>query len=160
LVDSFLVQKRGAKPLVGATVHRHFDRLLRVWPDARFIHLVRDGRDVARSVVEMGWAGNAWAGCSPWVAAERLLDKRSGELPPDRQLSVRFEALITNPVEVLTGICNFCRVAYDEAMMDYPTRSCYALPDGRMIASWKRRMSREDVRLCEARIGPMLLARG
>jgi hypothetical protein len=160
LVDSFLVQKRGAKPLVGATVHRHFDRLLRVWPDARFIHLVRDGRDVARSFVEMGWAGNAWAGCSLWIEAECLWERLSGELSPGRQLSVRFEALIANPVEVLTEICNFCGVAYDEAMMDYPTWSGYARPERRMVASWKRRMSPEDVRLCEARIGPMLQARG
>ena len=103
---------------------------------------MRDGRDVARSVVEMGWAGNAWAGCSPWIEAERLWERLSGELPPDRQLSVRFEALITNPVEVLTGICKFCRVAYDEAM----ARGLGAVTvDGRMIDAASVRILRNVV---------------
>src|SRR5262249_54027367 len=41
LIDSFLCQKRDAagKPIVGATVHLDFDRLMRIWPQARFIHL-------------------------------------------------------------------------------------------------------------------------
>lgn len=61
LVRSILEQKRVAdrKPRVGAVVHAHFDRLLFIWPDAIFIHLVRDPRDVAQSVVEMGWEGEA-----------------------------------------------------------------------------------------------------
>src|SRR5262245_28549711 len=61
LVDSFLRQKQqlaGGKRLVGATVHRNFQHLRSIWPDARFVHIVRDGRDVSRSVVMMGWAGN------------------------------------------------------------------------------------------------------
>ena len=64
LVNSFLeqLQRRTGKPIVGALVHRHFDRLLRIWPDARFIHLIRDGRDVARSCIGMGWAGSVWTG--------------------------------------------------------------------------------------------------
>ena len=60
LVNSFLLQQKekDTKELIGATVHRHFDRLLKIWSDARFIHLIRDGRDVARSCIGMGWSGN------------------------------------------------------------------------------------------------------
>ena len=48
LVRSFLIQKRNRdrKKFVGATVHHAFDRLPTIWPHARYIHLVRDGRDV------------------------------------------------------------------------------------------------------------------
>ncbi|MEQ9237509.1 sulfotransferase family protein [Coleofasciculus sp. E2-BRE-01] len=47
LANSFLCQRcqrldRTGKPLVGATVHRHFDRLLQIWPNARFIHVPYD----------------------------------------------------------------------------------------------------------------------
>ena len=57
LVNSFLIQQKekDAKELIGATVHHHFDRLLKIWPNARFIHLIRDARDVARSCIGMGW---------------------------------------------------------------------------------------------------------
>ena len=43
LVNDFLHQKQaasGGKPHVGATVHRNFDRLRFLWPDARYIHLI------------------------------------------------------------------------------------------------------------------------
>jgi len=63
-VNSFLVQKREleSKQFVGATVHRKFDKLLMIWPDAKFIHVVRDPRDVARSVVKMGRVGHVYYG--------------------------------------------------------------------------------------------------
>jgi hypothetical protein len=160
LIDSFLVQKRGTKPLVGATVHRHFDRLLRIWPDARFIHLLRDGRDVARSVVEMGWAGNAWAGSAVWATAEELWGGLSKQLPADRHLSVRFEDLIQDPVRELGRICQFCGVSYDPAMLDYPQRSTYEAPNPRMVGSWWRKMSAAEVQQVEARIGLLLEERG
>jgi hypothetical protein len=50
LVRSFLeqLQRRTHKPVVGVTAHRHYERILRLWPEARFVYLIRDGRDVAR----------------------------------------------------------------------------------------------------------------
>ena len=68
LVDGFLEQHRCSKqkPYVGATVHRAFDRIPFIWPAARYIYLVRDGRDVASSIIRMGWAGNMWHAVLPW----------------------------------------------------------------------------------------------
>ena len=56
LVRSFLQQKKvwDDKPIVGATVHKFFDVTQTIWPDARYIHIVRDPRDVARSCVVIG----------------------------------------------------------------------------------------------------------
>ena len=74
LINSFLVQRRNYqdKSTIGATVHRHFDRILQIWPDACFIHIMRDGRDVSRSCIGMGWAGNVWKGIERWIEAENL----------------------------------------------------------------------------------------
>jgi hypothetical protein len=71
LARDFLVQRRSAdaRRLVGATVHNHFDELPRIWPGARYIHLSRDPRDVARSCVDMGWGGNAWSALAIWEQA-------------------------------------------------------------------------------------------
>ena len=92
LVNDFLRQKQaasGGKPHVGATVHRHFERLRFLWPDARYIHLVRDPRDVARSVVQKGWAGNIYQASEFWIQAENCWDslvphlsERSGHRDP------------------------------------------------------------------------------
>jgi len=104
LCHSFLVQKREqvGKKLVGATVHHHFDRLLSIFPDARFIHLIRDGRDVARSCIGMGWAGNVYTGVERWIEAESLWDKLSQSIPPERQIEVTYETLIAGKSELDT----------------------------------------------------------
>ena len=88
LVDSFLEQKRrrDGKRQVGATVHHDFHRLPRLWPDARFIYLLRDGRDVANSAVGMGWAGNAYCGAEIWINAETRWQAMRDRLAPENFL--------------------------------------------------------------------------
>jgi Sulfotransferase family len=56
LARDLFVQLRASdgRELAGATVHNDFDQLPRIWPEALFIHLERDPRDVARSCVAMG----------------------------------------------------------------------------------------------------------
>ena len=66
LVRGFLAQFAGRVPgpIVGATCHRHFERLEELWPGAKYVYLLRDGRDVARSNIGMGWEGNVWHACA------------------------------------------------------------------------------------------------
>jgi hypothetical protein len=162
LINSFLVQKRQRddKQHIGCTIHRHFDRVLKIWPDARFIHLLRDPRDVAPSVVAMGWAGNVYTGCDRWMQAESLFANLARRLEPERYMTVRFEDLVTNPAQELGRICEFCGVHFDPAMLDYPKHSTYSAPNPRMVQSWKRKMAQADVQLVESRIGEMLSERG
>ncbi|HKM55942.1 MAG TPA: sulfotransferase [Isosphaeraceae bacterium] len=161
LVDSFLRRKRDRdnKPLVGATVHRHFDRLLRIWPDARFIHIVRDGRDVARSVIEMGWAGNMYTAVEGWIEAEMLWSRLCRDLPADRWTEIRYEALVSRPEATLTRVCEFLGVPYDPAMLDYHKYTTYGPPSPKASGQWKFKLSPDEIRLAEARIRDMLTER-
>ena len=162
LVNSFLVQKRdgAGKAFVGATVHRHFDRLLRIWPDARFIHIVRDGRDVARSCIGMNWAGNVWTGIDRWIEAEQLWSQLKETIAPEQYTEVRYETLIAKPVETLTNLCNFIGTSYDPAMLSYSQTTTYDLPDSKLLWQWKRKFSEREIQLVEAKIGDMLVERG
>jgi len=162
LIDSFLRQKqlRDGKPLVGAVVHYQFDRLLRIWPDARFIHLVRDGRDVARSVITNGLAGNMYTAAQTWMKAETLWSSFARELPADRWTAVRYEDLVTKPETILTHICEFIGVAYDPAMLEYSKDSTYEAPSPARMYQWKTRLNPDEIRLAEARIGSLLVERG
>jgi hypothetical protein len=162
LVRSFLDQKRvrDAKPRVGATVHRHYDRLLRIWPDARFIHLVRDGRDVAQSCVGMTWAGNVWFGVERWISAELLWERVARSIPRENRIDVRYEELVVDPVAVLTRICEFIGVSYHPVMLDYPKWSTYRRPKPSLAQRWKLDMKPRDVQRIESRIGEMLVERG
>lgn len=163
LIDSFLRRKRDqdGKPFVGATVHYWFDRLLRIWPDARFIHILRDGRDVGRSRIEMGWAGNMYTAVTPWIEAEDLWARLSRELPADRQFEVRYASLISEPEATLTRLCTFLGLSYDPVMLDYTkTGTTYQPPSPELIGQWRHKLTPRQVQLAEARIGRMLTERG
>ena len=162
LVDSFLAQKRDrdGKKLVGATVHKHFNRLRYIWPDARFIHIIRDGRDVARSCVAIGWAGNTWGGADRWIDAETLWDELQPKLSPADYCEIHYEDLIADPRKVLTRLCELIGVDFDEAMFSYVDKSTYDFPDPKLVYQWKVKASEEQTRITEAKIGEMLVRRG
>jgi hypothetical protein len=161
-MKSCLEQKRqrDKKPLVGATVHRNFDRLLRIWPNARFIHIIRDPRDVARSIVQMGWAGNVWSAVDTWIEAETLWDKLRQQLTPDRCIEVRFEDLVNRPAAELARLCDFIGVRYTPQMFSYAATSTYSLPDKRMAQSWRSSMPSKDVQLVEHKAARLIQERG
>lgn len=162
LVNSFLLQhqQRSGLPIAGATVHKHFDRLLRIWPKARFIHLIRDGRDVARSSIGMGWMGNVWCAAENWQRAEQLWQQVVGHIPSTRWMELHYEELIRNPQSQLDRICHFLEVGFDPAMLSYSQDSSYDLPDPKLIGQWRHKLSDGEIRLLEARIGQLLEQRG
>jgi hypothetical protein len=164
LVNDFLRQKSaasGAKPYIGATIHRNFDRLRFLWPDARYVHLLRDPRDVARSVVQKGWAGNVYHASEYWLDAERCWSSLSQHLVEGQAIDVRYEGLVTRTEQVLSAICGFIGVDYSPKMLEYPADAPqYPPPDAGLVAQWRRRLDPDDVALVEARTGAMLLARG
>lgn len=160
LLNDFLEQKRrrDGKKMVGATVHYQFRKLHRIWPSAKYIYMYRDGRDVARSVVEMGWAGNVYAGADKWLDAE--VEWEGYREKVSSWIEVRYEDLVADPVGQLTRICRFMGVEYSDRMFDYAKHTSYRMPDVSLVAQWKRKLSRRDVQLLEERIGDRLVSRG
>lgn len=162
LINSFLEQKRvrDGKNFVGATVHHHLDRINHLWPEARYIHLLRDGRDVARSCSTMGWAGNMYHAVERWIEAEQTWQRLRDQIPAERRLEVRYEDLIVQPEQTLTTICEFLGTNFDKAIYDYADNSTYELPDAKLIEQWRRKLTDHEIQLAESRISEMLVERG
>lgn len=160
LVEDFLRQRQGDKPLVGMALHEHFDRVLHLWPQARFVHLLRDPRDVALSVIGRGWAGNVWVGVERWLEAERSWDRLTERVPPERRTQLRYEDLVREPATQLERVCRFLGVEYADPMLDYARDTTYAAPDPAVAERWRRRLSEREVALVEGRLGDLLTRRG
>jgi hypothetical protein len=164
LVSDFLSQKQaasGGKPYVGATVHRNFDRLRFLWPDARYIHLIRDPRDVARSVVQKGWAGNVYQAAEFWIQAENCWESLVPYVADDRSIQIHYEELVTQPQATLARICAFVGVEYTHEMLSYTADAPqYPPPDPALASQWRTRLSPADVALVEVRTGPLMESRG
>ncbi|MEM8791755.1 MAG: sulfotransferase [Pseudomonadota bacterium] len=141
-------------------LHRHLDRALAAFPQARIIHLLRDPRDIAQSSVGMGFAGNVYMGVSHWIKTETNWDSVVCGLEANQHMEVRYEDLITAPTEHLTRVCNFLRIDFDPAMLSYNKDSTYSQPDPSLIEQWRRKQTNRNVSLIEGRLGPLLGRRG
>ena len=152
------VSREGA--LTALSIHRHFDKVPLVFPDARFIHLLRDPRDVARSSIGMGWAGHVYHGVNHWIDTERSWDKLVRDLDPSRWIEVRYEDLVRKPRETLERIFAFLRVPYDETALRYMEDSSYAAPDPGLAEQWRRKQTKRELMLVEGKLGDLLTEKG
>ena len=163
LVRSFLEQDRvrqGATVPMGV-VHRNFEYLPAIFPDARYIHLIRDPRDVARSAIGMGWAADTWHGVEPWIHAEEQWDELVADLDDDQWMGVRYEDLVSDHVATLEALCAFVGVtpSLDE-LLSYADETDYSHPDASLANQWVKRASDDDVRFVELRVGAVMAGRG
>jgi hypothetical protein len=101
----------------------HIPLLAELFPGARFLHIVRDGRDVAMSFVRH-YAGprNVHTAAEHWLRSVEE-GRRAGEvLGPAAYLEIRYESLVSDPETVLRGVCAFLDAQYHEAMANPPRR--------------------------------------
>jgi hypothetical protein len=159
-LQTWHLEERPRKPKVGATLHFRYSKVLNYWPEARFIHLIRDPRDVAPSVMALGWAGTAWHATERWVAAENAVAELAALVPAERIVHLRFEDLLCRPVETLQRLCRLLEVPYDPLMLSYPAHTTYPAPDPSAAQRWKQSLAPGDVQLVEARAGLLLEQKG
>lgn len=163
LLDSFLEQRMLTRPgsrEIIALVHRHFEYLPQIWPKARYIHMIRDPRDVSRSVVNMGWEGDVWRGAGIWMKAEHSWDRLSKDLRKDQFIEIKAEDLITNTEQVLDQVCGFIGVPFESGMLDFHQKTTYEKPDASLVEQWRRKLSPRELSWVEGRVGSFLQSRG
>jgi hypothetical protein len=84
----------------------HLDTIGAVYPDAWILHIVRDGRDVARSLVSQPWGPRSVAEAATlWARSIRSARAAAPQLP--RYLEVRYEDLLEDPVTRLAEVFRF-----------------------------------------------------
>jgi hypothetical protein len=142
--------------------------LLQMFPDARAIHIVRDGRAVANSVMRRDWGPNTvitaaywWLGhLSHGLAAEQ-------SLPSVRIRRVRYETLVSHPKDTLVGLCQWLGLEYSECMLDsrfYTIDSRAATfnpltkrpPQDDRVDAWRKSLSARQIEIFEAESKEML----
>jgi hypothetical protein len=162
LLSSFLRQKHmlTGKPVVGMTVHKGFDHLPRIWPEARYIHLLRDGRNVAYSSVQMGWYGNAWAATERWKAAMQSYARLREQVPSERILEVRFESLAEDAASEIKRICEFVGIPYSEDVFAFESASSYSAPKPGVASDWRTRLTGLEIQQVESELGDLLQEHG
>ena len=156
---------------------QHLPTLERLFPDALYVHLIRDGRDAAISFLQMpaGIVTRTWghpedvAGFAcQWrteVAAAQALGRRVGP----RYFEVRYEELVAEPEGELRRVCVHAGLAFEPSMLGYaadadvsakPHQQSLSRPPTPGLRDWRTEMSEADVRAFDAVAGDLLAELG
>lgn len=144
----------------------HMLKLKQIFPAAQFVHLIRDGRDVALSlfvrrhdfrVYNAYFAGKYW---QQYVDVGR---EQGRQLGPESYLELRYEDLITHQKTTLQKMYAFLGEEFTDELLNYkkagqagktPLVSQPLQADN--AEKWRKKMSPEQIKLFEAAAGKTL----
>ena len=144
--------------------------LAELFPQARFVHQVRDGRNVALSYADVPFGPKTVASAARLWAGRVAAGMRDGRpLGPERYSELRYEDLVSSPESEIRRLCAFLDLPFDPVMLD---RSSHAgdelLPRaalynpraaGEVVANaraWQEQMPPHHVAIFEAVAGRVL----
>lgn len=143
-----------------------------MFPEGRFIHLVRDGRDVTLSYLDIKeWGPASVAEAALYWKKRVQYGRRKGRaLEAGRYTEVRYEDLIRDPETELRRLSQFANLAFHDEMLRYFERAGEVLdlemhphrhqglhrPPTVGLRDWRTKMNDEDVSCFEALAGDVL----
>lgn len=136
--------------------------LAEAFPDAQFIHMIRDGRDAGMSIRKAGWLdGNFLKIAQYWQKQVEagITAGRSLENSNSRYYEVYYEQLLQQPEATLRDLCTWLNLEYTPQMLEYyrdadshiqPEHSNLFKLNQKPIDSsrayaWKSKLSQQDI---------------
>jgi hypothetical protein len=173
------------KPLVGDKTPIYgleIGLLHQLWPGAKFVHLIRDGRDVCLSVRNWQrkdggtgleenfstWSEDPVGTTAVWWTWRVGLTREAGRpLGPGLYYELRYEAFVNRPAEECAKLCAFLGVPYDDRMLRFHEGHTKAakpgvsskkawLPITPGLREWRTQMPADDQQRFEAAAGDLL----
>ncbi|MEU2738088.1 sulfotransferase [Streptomyces sp. NPDC007095] len=152
----------------------HVAEILRLFPDAQSVHLVRDGRDRVASLLRMPWWHRGFhEAVAAWAQVVDTTRKCARELGPGSWYRLRFEDLVAGPEGQLRGVCGFLGEEYAPgatephrvAGMAVPARKTWhrcthGVLDTARADTWTTGLTPDQIQLREAVLGGRLTSYG
>jgi hypothetical protein len=138
------------------------------FPEARVAHLIRDGRDVALSYLDVRFGTDRlYDGLLRWK--QRVEKGRSaGRAIGHRYLEIRYEDLVTSTDAATRAVCDLLELPYSDDMLRYYESGAVndhagsswhgnlSRPPTPGIRDWRSQLSKEQVAMCTLLAGPLL----
>jgi hypothetical protein len=160
----------------------HMDRLLQLFPGARFVHLIRDGRDVALSLFRRRHdfhVYNTYSAARYWEIYLVRGREIGSRLPHGVYQEFYYERLINEPQLFLRRLCEFLGEEYSDDLLHYKKAGAVGqsgdkvgasqdgktpLLSGPIVADnhnkWEREFTEGQRRLFEHAVGDLLRGHG
>jgi hypothetical protein len=120
----------------------------RLLPEARFVHVLRDGRDVVLSLRD-SWFAPSSLEVAAYEWHKRVITARRAAPAVGHYMEVRYEDLVREPRAQLERVCRFVELPFHESMLAYHETAPQRLdevgpvvgPDGSVLASKEQRLA-------------------
>jgi hypothetical protein len=142
--------------------------LIDLFPEARIIHLVRDGRDIYLSRRNQNPAmRNVSVQALEWVYKARKARQDLSIFEPSQVLELKYEDLVHSPIEKLQELCIFLSVPYEPEMLEYwktsnqfigahHSRLVFQPVSAESVSKWKKFLTKKEIRKFEFIAGSVL----
>jgi hypothetical protein len=135
------------------------DVLWEIFPEAKIIHLVRDGRDVVISQAKMEWLSRSLPRlAADWRWKTTICHKVGTVRGRSHFLELKYEDLVTNTEPSLRRVCDFLDETFAPEMLEYHRtaeeevpgkslrwhRSSVSPPDPNKVGVWRQELSKSD----------------
>ena len=129
---------------------KHIDLLASLYQNAKFVHIIRDGRSVAasyKSVMKQEIVSK-YAPKLPteinnialdWTTNISHIEKSFSNLVSDKKITIRYEDLVLEPDSTLTTVCNFLGIEFEKQMLDYYTTTTKEGLEPEEYLAWKQK---------------------
>ena len=135
--------------------------LSRLFPQAKFVHIIRDPRDYVISM-RKAWGKSLPRAVQRWKDGIRKF-QRDARVCRTAFVEVRYEDLISDPRAVLTGVCTFLGVPFRDEMLtlERPSENLGDTQGATVIVSdnfgkWRRELGAAEVRRVESIAGELM----
>ncbi len=98
-------------------------------PEAHFLHLIRDGRDVAVSKRSLWFGAGQDISAQAAAWAEQVRRTREAARHCRHYLEIHYEELVRTPREILLRVCQFLDLPFEEGMLRYYERAADRLQE-------------------------------
>jgi hypothetical protein len=149
--------------------------LAAVFPESRFIHIVRDGRNAALSIHDAWWWKRSLAeALLTWKDTVEGGREQGSPLGPGRYQEIRYEDLVRDTEPTLKRLCEFIELDYDPVMLRYYERADDLIneqdepaefanlqkPPTEGVRDWRSVMTEREVEIADVAAGDLLAAFG
>jgi hypothetical protein len=172
MYEGFAIRRN--KPRYGDKASRHvlhMDKIATLLPESRFVHMIRDGRNVTMSFLEAEFGASSFdEAAAEWNRFVRRGRVLGLELGQERYLEVRYERLVDEPELTVREVCAFLDLDFDPLMLQYYESAAefipnlgfpaehqnLARPPTKGLRDWRKEMTPQQIARFEAIAGDLL----